>query len=83
MEPVFPLRDRVNAACPYREQQAWQRTLLLMADLRTEPVRIDATEEPERPAYRSVQAMWREENAAFRARVLSQLRQVRQREETA
>lgn len=54
-----------------------------MADVRTEPVRIDATQDTGQPVHRSVQAMWREENAAFRARVLGQLRQVRQREGTA
>ncbi|MCU1673875.1 MAG: hypothetical protein JWN77_1988 [Frankiales bacterium] len=54
-----------------------------MADTRTEPVRIDATEDADTTVHRSVQAMWREENAAFRARVLGELRRVRQREETA
>jgi hypothetical protein len=54
-----------------------------MADLRTETVLIDATKDATGSVHRSVQAVWREENAAFRARVLAQLRQVRQREETA
>ena len=54
-----------------------------MADARTQTVRIDASDDTAQPVHRSVQAVWREENAAFRARVLGQLRQVRQREETA
>jgi hypothetical protein len=33
------------------------------------------------PVHRGVQAMWREQNAAFRARVMEQLRQTRPREE--
>ena len=42
---------------------------------------MDATDD--KPVHRSIQAVWREENAAFRARVLGELRAVRQREETA
>jgi hypothetical protein len=42
-----------------------------MAETREARVPVDST------AKVPVQAMWREQNAAFRARVLGQLRQVR------
>lgn len=51
-----------------------------MAELRGQTIVIDATAD-EAPVHRGVQQMWREQNAAFRQRVLEQLRQARPREE--
>ena len=53
-----------------------------MAESRAETIVIDGTEDSTAPVHRGVQAMWREQNAAFRARVLEQLRQTRPREES-
>ena len=50
-----------------------------MADTRADRVPLDSP--AAQPAPRGVQAMWREQNAAFRLRVLEQLRQARPREE--
>ena len=52
-----------------------------MAEMRGDTILIDGTDDTAPPAHRGVQAMWREQNAAFRARVLEQLRQTRQRDE--
>jgi len=46
-----------------------------MADTRAD--RVPSTDAAAVPAQRGVQAMWREQNAAFRARVMEQLRQAR------
>lgn len=46
-----------------------------MAETRAARVPVNSTATV--PAQRGVQAMWREQNAAFRARVLEQLRQTR------
>jgi hypothetical protein len=46
---------------------------LRMGDLRGDTFVIDNVEEE--PLYRSVQDLWRAQNAAWRARVLGQLRQ--------
>jgi hypothetical protein len=53
-----------------------------MAEMRGDTILIDGTDDREAPAHRSVQDLWREQNAAFRARVLEQLRQTRQREDS-
>jgi hypothetical protein len=50
-----------------------------MAETRADRVPLDNASGTQ--AQRGVQAMWREQNAAFRARVLEQLRQSRPREE--
>jgi hypothetical protein len=50
-----------------------------MADTRADRVPLDSAAAA--PAQRGVQAMWREQNAAFRARVMEQLRQTRPRDE--
>jgi hypothetical protein len=50
-----------------------------MAETRADRVPLDTPAEA--PAQRGVQAMWREQNAAFRARVMEQLRQTRPRED--
>ena len=52
-----------------------------MAELRGQTIVIDATDDDAVPPHRGVQQMWREQNAAFRQRVLEQLRQTRPREE--
>jgi len=44
-----------------------------MADTRAD--RVPSTSPAVVPGQRGVQAMWREQNAAFRARVMEQLRQ--------
>jgi hypothetical protein len=44
-----------------------------MAEMRGDTFLIDNVEEPE--VHRSVQDLWRAQNAAWRARVLGQLRQ--------
>ena len=54
-----------------------------MAEMCGETIRIDGTDDITTPVHRGVQAMWREQNAAFRARVLEQLRQTRPRDEQA
>ena len=41
---------------------------------------VDATHDADEPVHRGVQALWREQNAAFRARALAQLRTTRQRQ---
>lgn len=51
-----------------------------MAESLAETIVIDGTEDSTAPVHRNVQALWREQNAAFRARVLEQLRQTRPRE---
>jgi hypothetical protein len=49
-----------------------------MAESRGETIVIDGTQDVSAQVHRGVQAMWREQNAAFRARVLlAQLRQAR------
>ena len=50
-----------------------------MAETRADRVHLDTPAGA--PAQRGVQAMWREQNAAFRARVMEQLRQTRPRED--
>jgi hypothetical protein len=50
-----------------------------MADTRADRVPLDTAAGA--TASSGVQAMWREQNAAFRARVMGQLRQTRQRDE--
>ncbi len=50
-----------------------------MADTREDRVPLDNPAVA--PSQRGVQAMWREQNAAFRARVMEQLRQTRPRDE--
>ena len=46
-----------------------------MAETRGQTIVIDGTEDATAPVQRGVQQLWREQNAAFRARVLQQLRQ--------
>lgn len=52
-----------------------------MAEQRGDTIVIDGTDDVPGQAHRGVQAMWREQNAAFRARVIGQLRQTRPRDE--
>ena len=52
-----------------------------MAETRGQAIVIDGTDDDTAPVARGVQQMWREQNAAFRQRVLEQLRQARPREE--
>jgi hypothetical protein len=52
-----------------------------MAEMHGDTIHIDGTDDSTGPVHRGVQAMWREQNAAFRARVLEQLRSTRQRDE--
>lgn len=62
----------MNAACPRGDAVAWPHTRR-MVEKRGDTYLIEDVDEGK--VYRSVQDLWRAQNAAWRAKVLGQLRQ--------